>query len=345
MSRAQTRTVKVGFVIVSGVATGLVVLGPSACGDAAEVSPTVDATRPAPDADAADGEQPSIGSSGWSEPPPRRDASPFDGCATYEITLPEPGTQADPGTLCTLAAESAVSNAAAEVTLEPPVNGRAEGFVRIPPEVLPLVVGEPQLTIAGSFGGTAQITGWQRQADGFSFVAQVHDYDGEHTITAVLTLDCADAGVDGGVKTVLSRTVLGLCEGGPERGNLIWKESGEDCTVCRIIAEMAPSPVVSDNRGDDLPLGRVVQLRVVELARAGNQVLLFAESDAGSDQLEHAWKVSCGTLEHLESDLVLWTLPPGASRPGPNDETPFGQLGVWNEHGAAVENFLWSVAA
>jgi len=93
---------------------------------------------------------------------------------------------------------------------------------------------------------------------------------------------------------------------------------------------MAPSPIVSDNQGDDLPLGRVIQVRVVEVARASNGVLLFAENDAG-EQARYEWHVSGGDLRRLADDLVFWTPPEGDS---------FGQVALWNEAGAVVENFL-----
>lgn len=99
---------------------------------------------------------------------------------------------------------------------------------------------------------------------------------------------------------------------------------------------MAPSPIVSDNAGDDLPLARHLRLRVVELARAGREVLLFAENDGGADA-EYEWRVSGGTLRRVAEDLVVWTLPD-------DDARPFGQVAVWNDNGAAVENFLWGAA-
>ena len=59
----------------------------------------------------------------------------------------------------------------------------------------------------------------------------------------------------------------------PGANTFEWVSSG---TLCTVIAERAPSPIVSDNTGDELPLGRVVSMRIIEVARAGKQVLLFA---------------------------------------------------------------------
>src|SRR5439155_10591887 len=54
-----------------------------------------------------------------------------------------------------------------------------------------------------------------------------------------------------------------------------WVSAGDQCTVCRIIAEMAPSPIIPDKRSDGLPLARALRLRVVELARVSNAVVLL----------------------------------------------------------------------
>jgi hypothetical protein len=155
---------------------------------------------------------------------------------------------------------------------------------------------------------------------------------GTQTMTVKATFDIACA--DGGTKTVEARTRIDICDGSD--GSLAWVSSGDQCCDCVIIAEMAPSPIVSDKTKDDLPLARVVRLRVVELARAGRQVLLFAENDAGPE-LELDWNVSGGSLERIDADLMLWTLPD-------DDASPFGQVAVWNDAGAAVENFAWGTA-
>lgn len=132
-----------------------------------------------------------------------------------------------------------------------------------------------------------------------------------------------------------STTSLDLCWKHKER---VWVSSGDLCTDCVIIAEMAPSPIPSDNQGDELPLGRVVRLRVVPLAQSGRARLLFAENDAGGDA-RYEWRVSGGSLQKIAEDIVLWTLPEDYA-----EKEPFGQVGVWNGDGAAVENFYVGVA-
>ena len=68
------------------------------------------------------------------------------------------------------------------------------------------------------------------------------------------------------------------------------------------------------------------------------QSIAFAESDAGPG-LELEWRVSGGALERIADDVVLWTLPEDGG-----EATPFGQVAVWNDAGAVVENFVWSAA-
>jgi hypothetical protein len=200
----------------------------------------------------------------------------------------------------------------AQVTTLPSVEFRS-GPIRVPVTVRNL--------IKTAFGFQFGLT-WDGNSGnvGSTYLAKV-----------VLPLSCEDAAM----RTIEATTVLELCE--DAQGDGVWRSSGEVCTICRIIAEMAPSPIVSDNQGDDLPLGRVVQIRVIEVARGGNQVLLLAENDAGH-QGEYDWRVSAGSLQTLDPDLVLWTLPDDPA------EVPFGQVAVWNDAGAGVENFLWSVS-
>ena len=66
-------------------------------------------------------------------------------------------------------------------------------------------------------------------------------------------------------------------------------------------------------------------------------MLLAAQNDAGPDA-EYEWRVSAGTIERVDDDIVVWTLP------DTSDDVPYGQVAVWNEAGAAVENFHWNAA-
>ncbi len=262
------------------------------------------------------------------------------GSCVYVVELPPEGAPAEPAQLCAVPDASATSREAARVTLRAfsASSRTATGLVSVPPELEASVVGVPTLAViaaSDSSLNTMTTKGMTKVAGGFEFDATWAEFSGETgerlTIKATLVVACDDAATT----TVESITHLDLCE---DFGGLAWVSSGDTCNVCTIIAEMAPSPIVSDKQGDDLPLGRVIRLRVVEVARNGQHVLLFADDDAGSDA-RYEWRVSQGTLEPIADDVMLWTLP--AER----IDLCFGQVAVWNDSGAAVENFLWASKA
>ena len=262
------------------------------------------------------------------------------GFDTIIVELPPVGVVADPGQLCAVVQQPVSSNTSARVTLTNFSQGlqTATGFVALAPGIAASMVGLPSITVPASTNpafATMQVAGLVAIQGGYIFKASwtgklPNGYGGQMTVRVSYTISCAD----GGTQTVDSITKIDLCIDG---NTVDWVSSGDACTVCAVIAEMAPSPIVSDNRGDDLPLGRVIRIRVVEVARAGRQVLLFAENDAGDDA-KFEWRISGGTLEPVADDVMLWSMPDEGS------QSPFGQVAVWNEDGAVVENFLWGAA-
>ncbi|OJY30813.1 MAG: hypothetical protein BGO98_29025 [Myxococcales bacterium 68-20] len=265
-------------------------------------------------------------------------------CPSYIVEIPPAGTPAEPGQLCAVPSPVS-SNVAARVTLSNYVRdkGTATGFVSVPPDIEPTIVGLPTITVQSADSAEAMamsVTNVTKVTGGYQFDARWAEPLGwwrmQMTVQTSFAVSCGD----GGTTTVEALTKLDLCK--PDYDEYEWVSSGEACTICEVIAEMAPSPIVSDKTGDDLPLGMVLRLRVVEVARAGRHVLLFADNDAGA-AADYEWRVSEGSIEHIADDVVLWTLPEKSSG------TPFGQVAVWNEAGAAVENFIssvtWQVAA
>lgn len=247
------------------------------------------------------------------------------------VSLPAPGTPADPGLICAVSATPVESTAAARVSLTSAGPASAVGVVAIMPGLS--VVGTPVVTVTTirSYLEGAKITNVTAISGGFRFdITWPKPLPGYYTeswsadlqFTVSFSLAC-----EAGTRAVESTTYVDRCLDGD---SVVWRSSGDACVECRVIAEMAPSPIVSDNRGDELPLGRVLQVRVVEVARASNGVLLFAENDAG-EQAGYEWHVSGGVLQRLADDLVFWTPPEGDS---------FGQVALWNDAGAVVENFL-----
>lgn len=336
------RKLRVVFTTVGGAVPAIVATMLGDCGGAIEGgalddgSAAVDSTR-----DDALAQSSGFGSSGATTS--SASSSGVPGCEeTHVVEIPPPGVPADPGQICAVVKPPAESNTAARVTLSgySPAARSAVGFVAIAPAVAASVQGLPDVTAVAPSDGASlkmKVSGMTKVAGGYRFDATwpdplFSDY-AALTVKTTFTVGCAD----GGTETVEALTKLELCLDS-DAGGRAFVSSGDACTVCRIIAEMAPTPIMSDNTGDDLPLGRVIRLRVVEVARAGRHVLLFAENDAG-EGLELEWRVHGGELQRIADDVVLWTLPEGA-----DDAAPFGQVAVWNRAGAAVENFVWGAA-
>lgn len=284
------------------------------------------------------------------DPPPPPDNTVYD-CRDYGTThivdLPPPGTPAEPGQLCAVSEPAASSNTAARITLDgfSAAARTARGHIAISPSITG-IVGLPNISVESASAvaeGLETMTASDivEIAGGYEFQARWTEpfyprLGAQMVVKASFVIACDD----GATKTVESITQIDVCS--YDEGSVELVSSGDACTICRVIAEMAPSPIVSDNTGDDLPLGSVLRLRVVEVARAGRQVLLFAETDAGPNT-KYEWRVSGGTLERIADDVMLWTLP------ADDGHAPFGQVAVWNDSGAAVENFLsgfvWEAAA
>ncbi len=335
------RKLRVAFMTAGGVMPALlvamVVPATEACSGGGELT-----------ADSGDGEAESDAgaSSPFGDAEPEPEPEPWT-CPSYIVEIPPAGTPAEPGQLCAVPSPVS-SNVAARVTLSnfSPDPATATGFVSVPPDVEPTIVGLPTVTVQSADSGLAMamsVTNMTKVTGGYQFDARWAEplWGWERTLVQMtVQTSFAVSCSDGGTTTVEALTKLDLCK--PDYDEFEWVSSGDACTICSVIAEMAPSPIVSDKTGDDLPLGMVLRLRVVEVARAGRHVLLFADNDAGSGA-EYEWRVSEGSLEHIADDVVLWTLPEESSG------TPFGQVAVWNEAGAAVENFLsavtWQVAA
>jgi hypothetical protein len=258
------------------------------------------------------------------------------GPTTRIVTLPPPGVTPDPGQLCAVS-PPAGSSSSARVTFTnyDATTETAAGFITVHSAVAPSVVGLPTITVTSAADprfAMLQATGMTKVQGGYAFDAQwpalSHSlYGGSMNVKTTFTIACPE----GGTQVVEAITPVNFCFEGDK---YVWVSSGDACTTCVIIAEMAPSPIVSDVMSDNLPLARVIRIVVHEVARAGRCVLLMAQNDAGEDA-EYEWRVSKGKLETVAPDLVLWTLPDGV-------DCPFGQVAVWNETGAVVENFVWS---
>ncbi len=327
------RTLRVVITVVGGAPLITATLAPSGCGGTCDVS--TDATVTDTGNDRSMDDASFILPDGETDTGIDTGIGPMCNLETVLVTLPQPGVPADPGQLCAVS-PPAKSNTSARVmfTQYNSNTGTAIGFIAVQPTVAGSIVGLPTLTVTSASDpkfAMLQASGMTKTAGGYVFTAKWPAlsnsmFGGSLNVKTTFTVNCGD----GGTEVVESITPVAFCWDGEK---FEWVSAGDACQVCAIIAEMAPSPIVSDVIGDNLPLARVIQIVVREIARVGRSVLLMAENDAGEDA-EYEWRVSKGGIETVAPDIVLWTLPEGVDR-------PFGQVAVLNATGAVVENFVW----
>jgi hypothetical protein len=267
------------------------------------------------------------------------------GRCRFTVDLPPEGVPAKPGQICSATMVPVDSNRAATVQLSGSA-GMPTGSIAIAPELMGLVVGTPSVEVIDATDPSLLGLVFEAvtpSAQGFSFKTRWTrnvnlDVQAMMRITVRVSLEisceatapAADAAQ--ATQLVHAVTDIHLCggDGAPPE----WVSSGSVCTVCRIIAEMAPSPIVPEKAADDLPLARVLRLRIVELARISNTIVLLAENDGG-DGLEYEWHASTGTIERLAPDVIAWTLAEGMP-------APQVQAAVFGADSAAVASFSFN---
>jgi hypothetical protein len=263
------------------------------------------------------------------------------GSCQFTVELPPPGVPAEPGQICAATMTPVESNRAAHVQLQAAKGspGSVEGTIEIAPGLLGVVVGMPTVEVIDATDPALldfEVSEVLPVPAGFAFLGRwpgpvTFRSEGMTRITVRVTFEaaCPDA-----PQLVHSVTDVHLCDldGLPVE----WVSSGSVCSVCRIIAEMAPSPIVpgAGAGGDELPLARMLRLRVVELARVSGTVVLLAENDGGTD-VEYEWSASAGAIEHLAPDVIALTASEGVV-------APFVQVAVFAADAAAVASWTFN---
>lgn len=253
--------------------------------------------------------------------------------STHTVTVPPEGVPATAGQICAVVMGPVESNRAARVTLSNDPNdlSLATGEVTVDAALLPSVVGLPTIEVVyGDVPALQQIavSNVTPIATGFSFDAQWPPLSFDIGVMMIVrtTLDMTCGPND--TRQVQAHTHVNLCS--INVNGSAWVSSGDECTICQIIAEMAPSPIVPDHSGDDVALGRVIRLRLVIVGRIGASLLLLAEHDGGPS-LEYEW-VAAGEVCRVTPDIVLWTPPPEG---GPH----LLQVAVQSDDAAAVASY------
>ena len=259
---------------------------------------------------------------------------------TYMVTVPPEGVPATVGEICSITVGPVESNQAARVTLtkDPQALELASGEVTVAPDLLSDVVGIPTIEVVDSpyYAELFQmsVANVTPTPSGFTFDASwppLPPIEGDGTAMIVVRTTFDLACPPNQTKQVQALTHLNLCL--DESAEPTWVSSGDECTICGIIAEMAPSPIVPDRSVDDIGLGDVLQLRLVIVARIGRSLLFLAEH-SGGEGLDYDWVVSGGEVQQVANDLLLWTPPEDATEP------PLLQVAVHGDDAAAVASYV-----
>ncbi|HKO92199.1 MAG TPA: hypothetical protein VJU61_13640, partial [Polyangiaceae bacterium] len=293
---------------------------PSAAGDAAAEAGLIDA-RPPTVLRSNDAGLPALDPGYAFTPRPRSDPGCWNSSFTEIVfaELPPEGVPAEIHQICMQPATELVQTGwAARLLLEPDatVSTRARGWVEIAPNLAERVLGVPEVRLAsndfiGLSASTPTPSGAGRFELGVTWQGTTNrGFDSWRHLAASVRFEVACVPPEPSARrSVEARSDLYLCR---ESVATRWISSGEACTTCAIIAEMAPSPIVPMPRASELPLEQVLRLNVRTIAAVGHDLLVYAEHDGGADDAEYTWHPSAGELEELAKDVVLWRLPLGA---------------------------------
>jgi hypothetical protein len=265
-------------------------------------------------------------------------------CTGYVVQLPDVGTPAVAGEICTVDVEPVISNDAARVSLtvvDADPRAPALGTLTLAPALRDQVRGAPVLQIVAATDSrllATVISPLEPTDDGFSFTvtwpkeANLRDSDLTRvSFRTALELSCATGG-----RLVQATTEVHLCggfSGGDAAVPATWASTGDTCVVCNVIAELAASPIIPDHEQSSLPLGQALRARIVELLRVGDGIVLFAENDGGA-ATNYEWHATGGALEHIADDLVIF-------RSDGTTPAPSLQVAITNDDGVAVVSYSY----
>jgi hypothetical protein len=337
------RSVRIVVKQVTGSVPALVaasVLGASGCGSATSTPPHASSGGTSSSSAGSGGiivlaGSPAVGGSAGSGPelPP--------GCQGYEVQLPEVGQPAVAGEICAVQVEPVISNGAARIALAQPgsdLSAPVAGTLTLAEGLRDQVQGPPVIEIVSATDQMlleAELSALEQTADGYAFTVTWPKgaFLRAEDMTRVSFRTSLDLSCDTGTRLVNAVTEVHLCGGSFNGVPDVWASTGDLCVVCNVIAELAASPIIPDHRESGLPLGQAMRARIVELAKVGSSVVLFAENDGGG-RSSYEWHVTGGTLEHIAEDVVVF-------RSDGSTPAPSLQVAIVNDEGVAVVSYAY----
>jgi hypothetical protein len=269
---------------------------------------------------------------------------------TRAVKTPAAGVSPTVSAVCTPQVNRVESYRAGRVTLDLQGVGlnSALGRIEVAPGLAPLSAALPRIVVEAakpSEIGNATVTDIVKTSSGFSFkISWPISLSSYHTgwdppsltIRVYLEVLC-DQDADSGTRTVVveSITYFNLCAG-PDHP--IWVASGDQCTSCDSVCEMAAIPIVPTVGPDELALPSALSAEIVPIVEVSRSLTLFIDHRGARGPVRYAWKITAGTLSSNDQSETVWELP---SDPGPH----LVQVAVYDGDSAVVAALRWTRTA
>ena len=233
---------------------------------------------------------------------------------SYTVTLPGGDTPADAAAVCQWGGALPSNVPAARVTLQYDSNtpSHATGTITVAPEIL----------AAAGYVGVLAVTADTAAISNLTRVANTYTFDMNLTngalslgmsLTFQVTLDFACSPAMSSTRQLQTATNVVLCG---YYGNPNWVSTGDTCTTCYPMAEMAAQLMPAPEREPDgVALPGELNINIAPVAREGRIVVLMVQKPSDTPELSLTWRASGGQLLLAADDVAVWTLP---DEPGPH---------------------------
>lgn len=280
--------------------------------------------------------------------PPELCDEPYQSIETWIVEELGGGVQPTITAICAASDDPVTSHRAGRVTLNlySASLDRAMGLIAIPEELLSRIVEEPTLEVIGAEPRTVgdfEIGELSATERGYIFEATwatpPEPWVGWHypnmRLRVNLRIQCGEP--DETPRSVIAETLLNFCD---DFEHPIWVSSGDECSYCMEICEMAPSPIVPRAVCDGTALPRAIDLEILPLFQSGNQLALVAEHSGSVGPVRYEWSADKGHLSSTDQGGVLWTLDPAEQGQG-----AVVRVALRDSDSAGFASFVWPRAS
>jgi hypothetical protein len=262
------------------------------------------------------------------------------------VPLPPEGTRATPEQLCAdVSAATEESGWAARITLGGPTADptKARGTVTLAPALAGRVTGTPTVRVVDLDQGLSRPTigAVTKSGNGFEFdlVWPNAPYGYGSGVPPRMVLETVfeiDCGAE--QQRVRALTALYFCT--HDVAGSAWASSGDHCIQCAAVCEMVASPILPAKSDDPMALAGALRVGLRVVGKVHGALVLLAEHDGGTSDIEYEWRASGGKLAWVARDVALW-FPPEPADSG----SELLQVAVTSPRAAAVASLRWSAFA